>query len=88
MDSLTTFLYAKPTFADGIARILDFGSTLQEYNSCFFDEHADYIAMKLDWVMVGMDFRHAIRLISDKERLEITEALLTEARSLLQASAQ
>jgi hypothetical protein len=88
MDSLTTFLYAKPTFIDGIARILDFGSTLQEYNSCFFDEQADNIAMKLDWAMVGEDFRHAMRLISEEEKLEVTEALLTEARSLLLASTQ
>ncbi len=32
MGTYTDFLYARPSFAEGMARIMDFGNTLTEYN--------------------------------------------------------
>lgn len=52
-DSL--FLCARPSFAEGVARILDFGGTLNEYNRSLTPEQADYLALQADWRLIGMD---------------------------------
>jgi hypothetical protein len=54
------FLFASPSFVEGIARILDFGNTLNVYNYSESEEKADEIAMRLDWAMVGNDLHKAI----------------------------
>ena len=57
-DSL--FLCARPSFVEGASRILDFGSTLNEYNRSLTSEQADYLALRADWRLVGMDLARAI----------------------------
>jgi|AKZA01.1.fsa_nt_gi hypothetical protein len=56
----TDFLYAVPSFKSGVARILDFGGTLNVYNSSETEEDADYKAMYSDWYMVGKDLSEAM----------------------------
>lgn len=56
----TDFLYARPSFWDGWARILDFGDTLTEYNMTL---DQDYFALKSDWSVVGDDIFEAYRVI-------------------------
>ena len=51
----TSFLFANPSFIEGIARIIDLGSTLSEYNSVMTPEQADFIAIRNDWEIIGED---------------------------------
>jgi hypothetical protein len=51
----TDFLFARPSFWEGAARILDFGDTLREYNDSPTPEIADEVALTMDWNAVGND---------------------------------
>jgi len=42
MSKHTDFLYARPSFAEGVARIMDFGNTLNEYNESVSGKTADF----------------------------------------------
>lgn len=51
----TSFLFAKPTFFEGLARTIDLGATLDEYNSSMTPEQADFLAIRNDWEVIGKD---------------------------------
>jgi hypothetical protein len=51
----TSFLFASPSFLEGLARTIDLGSTLDEYNQSVTPEQADLIAIRNDWEMIGED---------------------------------
>ncbi|HEY4526938.1 MAG TPA: hypothetical protein VJK53_03785 [Candidatus Paceibacterota bacterium] len=53
-------LYAEPSFAEGIARIMDIGGTLQVYNASKTEQEADVTALKNDWRAVGDDIQTSI----------------------------
>lgn len=57
---MTDYLFAHPGFLCGMARALDLGDTLTEYNRSLSEEEADFIAMESDWMAVGDDIRNAI----------------------------
>ena len=61
MGNCSDFLFARPSFLEGIARILDFGNTLNEYNYSQSEEDADENALWMDWAMVGSDLRIATK---------------------------
>ena len=78
MSIFTHFLYARPSFAEGAARILDMGGTLNSYNKSLSAEQADLFAIYSDWLSVGADLEVALeKCQADSPRLE--EALLNEA---------
>lgn len=54
------FLYARPSFVEGLARIIDFGNTLNEYNTSPTDKEADFTAISVDWYRIGQDLHDAI----------------------------
>jgi hypothetical protein len=82
MNGLSDFLYARASVAEGIARLIDFGGTLQVYNSALSAEQADAIAIAADWKAVGADMEKAMASYSEiKDRM--TEELLIEARKSL-----
>ena len=54
------FLFAEPSFAEGMARVLDLGNTLSLYNDSHSEAEADSIALNNDWIMVGQDISKAI----------------------------
>jgi hypothetical protein len=56
-------LFTRPSFLEGVARILDFGNTLQEYNTSISPEMADYRALMADWQAVGEDMMRAVEMI-------------------------
>jgi hypothetical protein len=56
----TDYLFARPSFWEGIARIFDFGSTLNEYNFIEDGAEADRIALANDWAIVCNDIRKVI----------------------------
>jgi hypothetical protein len=53
MNPYSSFLFARPSFAEGAARIVDLGNTLNIYNASRTDEEADALAMHADWAAVG-----------------------------------
>jgi hypothetical protein len=56
----TDFLYARPTFAAGAARLFDFGGLFDSYNESVTDEEADAKAISSDWALVGADILNAL----------------------------
>lgn len=60
MNHFTDFLFARPSFLEGVARLLDFGGTLRVYNQSQDGQIADYIALASDVQAIGDDMRQAI----------------------------
>ncbi len=56
----TTNLFSEPSFFEGVARLVDFGSTLNEYNISNTSEQADEKALKSDWYAIGEDFKKVV----------------------------
>jgi hypothetical protein len=67
-DSLTFRLFARPSFLGGAGRILDLGSTLQNYNRNTTTEEADRKAIKSDWCMVGRDLGAALNIYGQEKQ--------------------
>jgi hypothetical protein len=44
-----------PSLWEGVARILDFGGSLNDYNYSLSDVQADRCAIRSDWRNVGID---------------------------------
>jgi hypothetical protein len=82
VNNLTEFLYARPSFIEGVARLIDFGGTLQEYNSALTSEQADYFALASDWRVVGDDLRKAMKEYDDL-LLQETYNLMNEANAAI-----
>ncbi len=61
MSERSTFLFARPSFVEGMARNFDFGNTMTEYNRSQSEEQADAIALRNDWYAVGDDLRSALK---------------------------
>lgn len=66
MGSYYGFLNARPSFTEGFVRAVDVGDTLTEYNTSATGEQADYIALTMDWLAIGEDFRHAMASLAPK----------------------
>jgi hypothetical protein len=60
MGDYSSILFARPSFAEGAARILDFGGTLTEFNRSPSGEAADGHALWADWMTIGRDIESAI----------------------------
>ena len=58
MNDYSDLLFARPSFLEGAARVLDLGSTLNEYNSSLTPEQADHLALRNDLQRVGGDARY------------------------------
>lgn len=57
MGDYTDLLYAQPSLAEGAARLLDFGGTLNNYNESPDGAEADSRAIRADWYTVGDGIR-------------------------------
>ena len=57
--SRSTFLFAVPTWQEGVGRLVDFGDTLTEYNRSSTGASADMRATAQDWLAVGDELRRA-----------------------------
>jgi hypothetical protein len=55
MSGKSDFLFAQPSFWEGMGRLLDFGDFLSEYNTSPTGEIADEIALTMDWQAVYGD---------------------------------
>ena len=61
MNNLFGFLYARPSAVEGVARIMDFGNTLNEYNYSSTSDDADFLALRADWRVVARDLGIAFK---------------------------
>jgi hypothetical protein len=62
----TSFLFASPSFIQGIASAMDIGGTLVMYNESETTIEADTRAIANDWAMVGKDIRAAAENFTKK----------------------
>ena len=62
---MSDFLFARPSFWEGLGRIIDMGDTLTEFNSSLSEAQADRIALEQDWFAVGKDLRQAMQRFSE-----------------------
>ncbi len=60
MNEQFGLLYAAPSFLEGIARSIDIGDTLTEYNTSGSGSAADLEALRADWKAIGNDLRQAM----------------------------
>lgn len=58
------FLFAKPSFFSGAARVLDLYGIYDAYNCSSTEREADYKALLSDWHMVGQDIVTAMMQFS------------------------
>lgn len=72
MESYSDFLYARPSFLEGVARIFDFGGALNEYNVSSTGHEADTAAIRSDWEAIGQDMRAAIEAFEREEADALT----------------
>ncbi len=66
--SHTDLLFARPSFLNGAARVLDFGGTLNTYNSSRTADEADARALASDWEAVGKEIRNAMQRESNEQK--------------------
>ncbi len=64
--SETMILFANPSFIEGMARIMDLGATLEEYNESKTGDEADYFALRNDWKAIGKDYIKAIEIVEQE----------------------
>ena len=65
MNEISGMLYARPSFWEGIARLWDFGGTLNEYNRSLTPEQADFLALRSDWRAAARDLGMALSEVTD-----------------------
>lgn len=82
MDSLSTFLFARPSFIEGVARLVDPGNTLQVYNTSLSAEQADALALAADWQAIGNDLRK-VMLEYEELKAQIPDELIIEVEKAL-----
>ncbi len=61
----TDFLFARPSFIEGMARTLDMFTTLQEYNKSATEEEADAWAIYNDFKVVGEDLQVSMNAFAE-----------------------
>ena len=60
MEHHSFFLFNRPGFLSGIARLMDFSGSLKTYNEHQDPATADLRAFREDWLALGFDFHMAI----------------------------
>lgn len=63
----TGFLFAHPSFLQGVASAVDLGGTLIEYNNSRTPQEADARAIASDWAITGKDIRAAAENFGKEE---------------------
>ena len=84
MNPYFGFLFARPSWVEGLARAFDLGGTLQEYNTAPTPEEADSIAMNADWRVVGQDLLRAMNELSEETKVAIGDEVRMKARAMLE----
>ncbi len=61
------FLFARPSFIGGVARLFDFAGTLNTYNISATGELADARAFQEDWKAIGDDMRAVLAAYKNEQ---------------------
>lgn len=64
METTTDFLVGRPSFADGLGRIMDFSGAMNVYNRSRNGAEADAKALRSDFEMIGADLRVALEQVA------------------------
>ena len=67
-DASSRILFARASFLEGVARILDFSGTLSRYNRSRTGEEAGYGALLSHWLVLGNDIRELLRSAEPSNR--------------------
>ena len=78
MHLSTSYLYARPSFVEGVSRLIDFGNTLQQYNISLNHNQADALALYFDWLAIGNDLTNAMNQYGGIE-FEVGDELIQQA---------
>lgn len=70
----TDFLFARPSFLNGAARVFDIGGTLNVYNESPSTKIADLRALRSDWEVVGRDMRAAFNMFEKNHNDKIKQS--------------
>jgi hypothetical protein len=85
--SFTSVLFDPPSFLAGMARSIDMGNTLTDYNKSMTPEQADHNALAADWLAVGRDFRIALdTVVASDQRLNEEHRRIAQQRAKLRRS--
>jgi hypothetical protein len=68
MNELSNYFHARPSFSEGIMRILDLGERFSEELVPENGDEADYTGLSTDWRLVGMDIQMAMFSIEAKDQ--------------------
>lgn len=60
MIRYSEFLFSRPSFYEGAARVFDLANTMSRYNRVDSAQRADALAIAADWASVGDDIRDSI----------------------------
>lgn len=82
MTKYSTYLFARPSVLEGVARLIDVGGTLNEYNTSSTPGQSDARALRSDWLAVGADLEQAIETF-EREQSQETLRKLREAVEVL-----
>ncbi len=63
------FLVAEPSFASGVARLVDFGCAFDSYNKSATPQEADFRAALSDWISVGFDILDAVDEVEEGKKI-------------------
>ncbi len=88
MTNRSTYLFARPNWLEGAARVLDLGGTVSNYNYAPSSVVADAIAMHLDWACVGDDLRAALRQYLDDLDDETVQGIYAAVAKSMHAGAK
>lgn len=70
MGEYTSVLFARPSFSEGVGRLLDFGNTLTEYNRSLSGQMADEAALRADALAIGVDL---MTVLQEEVRVKIEQ---------------
>jgi hypothetical protein len=68
MSELAALLFARPSFLEGVGRVIDFGGTLTEFNGSVTGAVADAVALASDWQAIGEDLEIAMDTAHEQEK--------------------
>ena len=69
--AMSELMFARPTFWGGIARLMDFGNSLSEFNYSTYPELTDTMALASDWRAVGFDLQNAIDTVTHEKGMRV-----------------
>jgi hypothetical protein len=79
----STFLFARASTIEGVARSMDIGATLQEYNNSQSGQEADMRALSADFHAISDDLLRAIAEIAEQEKIQINDEIFAKAQAML-----